>query len=807
MAKTVIGKICITPKGEYNTALKYIRLDGVFYEGSYYLCRKECVGILPTSNEYWYKCAEKGEKGDKPIVGIDYFTDAEKRQFKDDVAKMVEPKVKQYSKEYIDENMKLYSLITETGNNIDITMDNNTFVIKFDLKDKNGTIISTKSIDLPLETMVIGASYNKTSKEIILTLKNGQNVEFSIADLISGLVDTNTFTAEMKKKVDKVEGKGLSTNDYTNDEKNNNSENTKVRHTHSNKSILDSITASFTTDLKNKIDANTTARHSHSNKEILDNTTASYTAEKEEQLNKNILDVSKLNENNIETAIKNYFSITPDDGVYTVRFPLWETSHACECEKLDKNKGKYLNLATDTEYEETNYGPAFDTIDCNAYVDDDGVRHVTALKGMPEFKDTGRVDVFVLGRTYYEKVYEKDGYMYYSRTYMPREGFVPCKMSVNRDGTISPYWLISKYVGGALVNEQGKRTLYSSKGLAPAHYLSNPPAGVISDGVSYSGCISLFKNKGKYYSAGTAAEYLHILTTIWLKLGTRNSQSVLAGNTTNGYQYIVSQVEENASRVIVTKAQANNIDLLSYVSVGDPGDKTNYDRSMGYMHNIANNVQVIGKEIIDDTNTALVLDCEPFTTTANTRVTTMHEKSGYSDYVLGRNGSRVSNTNGKHGAVIDGIECFVGGYEVAGNVVIDIDTETTNRVPYITNDATKLTTKIADVKSSYKKSSYAIPLSSSWKYITRVDIDLENGIAVPTSAGESGSGSATGFADGLVTDAATSGQRELLLLGSLNAGAHAGASLCYVSLGLSHAYWNFLARPSINLVGGELAVS
>lgn len=690
--------------------------------------------------------------------------------------------------ENLEKGLTKYSLITNTGSKIVLEFSND-FKLKISLLTIENEILCEKEIQLPISKVVTNVEYISNSKNLKLIHLDNTETSFSIADIINGLATSSDLTTaisnlakdiqnKLDKKVDKVEGKGLSTNDYTNTEKNNNAENTKARHTHSNKTILD-------------------------------NTTSSYTTEKDEQLNKNTLDISNLNENNIETAIKNYFAITPDDGVYTIRFPKWETSHTCECEKLDKNKNKYLNLATDTEYEETNYGLAFDTIDCNAYVDENGVRHITALKGMQEFKDTGRVDVFVLGRTYYQKMWEDDEYVYYSRTYMPKYGYTVTPMSINKDGTISPYWLIAKYVAGEIQDDNDTHQLYSSKGLLPAHYIEKPLGDEeVSDSISYEGCINIFKRRGKYYSAASSAEYLHLLTTIWLKLGTRNSQSVLGGNTSNSHQYKVAYVEENVNRVVITKDQANNIDIHSYVSVGDPTTNTNLDRRFGYMHDIAFNVEVIDKEIIDETHTALILEHEPFTTTETTYVSTMHEKSGYSDYVLGRNGSRISNTNGRHGAVLDGIECFVGGYEVVGNVVVDIDTETTNRILYITNDATKLKSAIATVKSSYKKILYEIPSTlGGWKYITKVDIDLENGIAVPTSAGETGCGSGTGFADGLVTDNSTSGQRELLLLGGLNGGAHAGVSVCGVSNWLGHAHWYVLARPSINLVGGELAES
>lgn len=60
-------------------------------------------------------------------------------------------------------------------------------------------------------------------------------------------VSTAQQTA-LDKKVDKVTGKGLSTNDYTAAEKQNVADNTAARHSHSNKDVLDKITGIVTED-------------------------------------------------------------------------------------------------------------------------------------------------------------------------------------------------------------------------------------------------------------------------------------------------------------------------------------------------------------------------------------------------------------------------------------------------------------------------------------------------------------------------------------------------------------------------------
>lgn len=509
------------------------------------------------------------------------------------------------------------------------------------------------------------------------------------------------------------------------------------------------------------------------------------------------------NSKRIEESIKNHFALTPDYGVYTVRFPLWDTSNTCQGEKLDANIGKSITPATDTVEEVNNYSEAWQSYDVNAVVDSNGVRHITSIKGMPNYKDTGKVDVFCLFRTYYQKIWEEDGYLYISRSFMPRKGYNVVPQAINKDGTISPWFTIGKYVVGDIDG-----TPYSSKGLIPAHYLQNPTGDEeFSDGVSYSGCITFMHKKGNYYSAGLMSDYMHILTTFYLQFATKNTQTILGGNTENSFQYAVSVAESNVSRVVLTTAQANNIDINTYVSVGDIGSNTDKDRVKNYIHNLAYDVKVIGKEVVDSGHTALILDHAPITTTATTWVSTMHERSGYSDDILGRTGSIGSNTNRKHGMVFNGIELSVGGYEVAGNAIMDIVNSSGDREVYYTNDASQLTATVNTIKSTYKKSDLVIQPASlnGWKYITEYGFDTEDGIAVPTKAGQSGSGSTVGYADGLYVDSGTSGQREFLWLGPVHSGTLAGLSCLSANLGLTTASWYILARLSINGVGGELS--
>lgn len=515
------------------------------------------------------------------------------------------------------------------------------------------------------------------------------------------------------------------------------------------------------------------------------------------------------------TFFENMFALQRTGKVYTVKFPKWETSHISTGEKLDANAGLICEPSTKTIIGQNDYAniPLFKTYDVNAYVDDEGVRHVTAIKGDKDFKDEGKVDVFVLGMSYYEKVWEDDQYWYYSRTDSPRDGYMIARECINRDGTIQPFALYSKYVAG---NIDGN--LYSSKGLKPARYYGATPlpANTTNTDTSYNGLASLCHKRGSFYSGGMTCDYKYILTTFYLKYGTLNTQSIMGGCNNYNAQYEASiKSSTNNTYFPLTKAQADYFPVGASVSIGYKYGGSSLDRYYSTVSIYADNVKIIKKVALDDSNTALYLDTNTPFNTANTSsgavfCSAMHWRSGFSDDILGRDGcpceTKSELTNGKFPIVIQGIECMVGGYETYANAFMDIVDATGKREVYIQNDASLLTTNMTTAKSTYKKSPYSIQPQklNSWNYITRIDFDLENGAFVQTNVGQDGSSTTTGFADGVYVDNASSGQREFLGFGGLWSGSLAGLSFLGADYGVGSAYWLILARLSINGVGGEL---
>ena len=501
--------------------------------------------------------------------------------------------------------------------------------------------------------------------------------------------------------------------------------------------------------------------------------------------------------------IATHFNLFRTGKVYTVKFPLWKTSQTSKGEKLDDNETLIALPSTATEYRQNDYDniPLFKTYDCNAHVTNDGIREIDAISGQSEFKDTGANDVFVLGMSYYEKYWiDEDGYWCYSRTDLPREGYelaVECKQP---DRTDQGFALYGKYVCGLIDG-----ILYGSKGLIPARYCSGR-SDENNRNISYSNNIEYFKERGALYSGGMLCDYKYMLTTFYLMFATLNSQSIMSGCTAYSFQYQTTIAEENTNRIILTNSQANNVVIGGYVSIGDNQATSAPDRSVWKCHNLAEDVLVLGKEVYDETHTAIIVDGK-FSTTETTWISSFHWRSGFSDLVKGRTGCpcrTVSElTNGIYPIVLNGIELMVGGYEVGSNAIMDIVDADGTREIYLTNDTTKLTSNVTTIKNSYTKLDTSIKASklAAWNYITEMVMDIHNGAFTISKSGESGSGSASGFADGLYIDGNSSGQREFLFFGLLGLGSFAGLSCLAAYYSLSRTRWPILSRLSINGVG------
>lgn len=500
----------------------------------------------------------------------------------------------------------------------------------------------------------------------------------------------------------------------------------------------------------------------------------------------------------IENALSNFFALRRTGKVYTTRIYKYDTSTSPTGVKMNDNEGLMRKPSTNTVIGQDDYREigVFMHFPCNFTVDNKGFNHVTALQGQPDFKKTGKVDVGEVTMSAWVGITDNPEYVDYHYSDSPNEalGLRPMGESINPDGTISPFMIHGKYGAGDIDGVP-----YSSAGLILAN-------GSQKGGkpVSYTGLIAYMRKKGSMYVGTTNWDLFYKQLMMIILYATTNSRSVMAGCNSYSMQEMAAVAETGVTRVILPKAKANNYIVGSYVSVGDIGSNTNKDRYYAYMHNLAYDVKILKIEPVDDTNSAIYLDTEPFNTTLTTCISTMPWRTGSTDSVLGSDGSPFSNTDNKNPFKIQGIETGYGAYEVLSNVFMDIVTDedgTPKRDVYICMDASLLTTDMNVAKTRYKKVAAQVTYTAaSWKYISKCFVDPALGIMVPT---ETKAGSTTGFCNGLYTDSGTSGQREWLSLGLLDNGTFYGLWILRAGYGVGTASWLIVSGVSPNGTRGE----
>lgn len=93
----------------------------------------------------------------------------------------------------------------DNGNTIDVTLDKSTYVMTISLKNADGEVLSSKSVDFPMETAFVNADYDKVNKKMIFTLESGVTVEVPLGNLVEGLVSQVDFDL-LKEDMETIEG-------------------------------------------------------------------------------------------------------------------------------------------------------------------------------------------------------------------------------------------------------------------------------------------------------------------------------------------------------------------------------------------------------------------------------------------------------------------------------------------------------------------------------------------------------------------------------------------------------------------------
>ena len=91
-----------------------------------------------------------------------------------------------------------YCIVDDAGHGLNLSIDNSNYLMTLQLLNSSGTVLSEKTIDFPIESMIVNASY--LSGVLTLTLQNGQTLPVNISAIISGLVNDSFEIAGIDMK-------------------------------------------------------------------------------------------------------------------------------------------------------------------------------------------------------------------------------------------------------------------------------------------------------------------------------------------------------------------------------------------------------------------------------------------------------------------------------------------------------------------------------------------------------------------------------------------------------------------------------
>lgn len=76
---------------------------------------------------------------------------------------------------------------TKYGKTIDVSLNTTDYKLTISLKDQDGTVLNSKVVDFPVESVVVSGAYDSANKKIVLTLVSGATIDVPVGDLIAGL--------------------------------------------------------------------------------------------------------------------------------------------------------------------------------------------------------------------------------------------------------------------------------------------------------------------------------------------------------------------------------------------------------------------------------------------------------------------------------------------------------------------------------------------------------------------------------------------------------------------------------------------
>lgn len=461
------------------------------------------------------------------------------------------------------------------------------------------------------------------------------------------------------------------------------------------------------------------------------------------------------------------------------------------CEKTRDNVGLVCEPSTDKEQGRDDYAdiPLFQWRRCNYKRYDDGFAYPIAFEGDVDYNDKDNADVGNIYQTFWYNEIDMGDYAELIISDSPNYqlGLRPWEEAVRADGTIMPYFIFSAYTASVGSDEKWY-SLPNKKELGLC---------------SHNLMIDNFQKKGKGYWGASVRRNTFAMIFSQIKYGTKNIQSVMNGCTNYNFQIKASvQSESKNTYFPILKGQAGSIVVGAYVSVGygqAKSDKSvNLDRGVATIGAYGDTVKVLRVEDLDGVNSAVYLECEPFSTMPvqdKTETDVMCEIvmssmpwwTGSTDKVLGHHDGSLDNKSGKFPCRIQGIEFFSGRYQIPSDVATMFQPDYSKDV-YFAKRGVAHSKSDSVIKETYEKIGN-IPASANGEgsdyWIG--DVTIKKGAWFPSSE----LATSQSYGDRVYSGGtSTSGSREYLQGGNLWNGSNAGLAFLVCGNWLDWPVWD-----------------
>lgn len=190
-----IGRVGLRPRGTWTNSPSepYMTMDVVDKDGSSYMSKVDNNTSIPPSDS-WQINSQRGESGRGVPIGGTTGQVLKKKSNED------------FDTEWSSDNAPVTSVNNKTGNvtlnandvnalpsstkygrTINMSLDSTTYILTLSLIDQDGIVLNTKTVDLPIESVVVNGRYDAINKKIVLTLQSGSTIDVPVGDLVAGL--------------------------------------------------------------------------------------------------------------------------------------------------------------------------------------------------------------------------------------------------------------------------------------------------------------------------------------------------------------------------------------------------------------------------------------------------------------------------------------------------------------------------------------------------------------------------------------------------------------------------------------------